>query len=562
MSDDRPRIKIFVYLACFGALLICFRLGYLQIYKGDFHSKNAKEQAVNDVKITKGRGFIYDRDGKPLALNRKTMSLYVFGKHIKNRKKFIKDIKNSGVKISEATEKALKTSDNFIWIERNLDPDLAEMVMRKVPGVYAKATESRIYPQRFIAAPLIGFTGDYGKGRWGLEYLYEDFLKGEEIKLSFMADSSGRSIALEDRDAERIKVSELHLTIDTYMQWLAKTLMDEGAAEFGAERGIALGMDVHTGEILFAASSGGFDSNKYRDYSNAEWQNFAGNYLFEPGSIMKPVIFTKLLDKKLIRLNKWIECENGKFMMYGHEFSDVHPYKSLTTEQVIVKSSNIGIIKLSELLEKKEFYEYMAKLGFGEKTGTEGFSDQKGMLRHYKKWSGMSRASLSMGQELLVTPIQVLRFYAAVANGGNLPKPLFVLKKRDKFSEETNNPVFDRVMSEDTAAVMRDVLRKVVTEGTGANANSSYVEIAGKTGTGQRFDNKTGKYSTDAYFASFAGFFPADKPQIAMVVIYDSPKKSIYGGSTAAHTFKKLAELISIKMGYKRVWTDESLSAS
>jgi len=316
-----------------------------------------------------------------------------------------------------------------------------------------------------------------------------------------------------------------------------------GVEEFKADKGIAIGMDVKTGEILFAVSYHGFDANKYTKYPQDLWKNYSTYYLFEPGSIMKPFTFIYLLEKDMLNLNENVFCENGKYNIYNHTIKDVHPYGTLSASDVLVKSSNIGTIKLNSKIPSKEFYEYLKSLGFGNATKVVGSGEEEGLLRNYKKWSGLSQPSISIGQEILVTPIQIVRLYAAIANGGYLLKP--------KFVKTSDNETVRKVFTEKSLSIVRPLLREVVERGTATTAKSDYVSIAGKTGTAQKFDKRLGKYSDSEYTASFAGFFPYEDPKIAMVVIYENPRKSIYGGTTAAVTFKKIAEEISVLLGHK-----------
>jgi cell division protein FtsI (penicillin-binding protein 3) len=220
------------------------------------------------------------------------------------------------------------------------------------------------------------------------------------------------------------------------------------------------------------------------------------------------------------------------------------------------------MVKLSDKVKRKEFYNHLVRLGFGEKTGVSGLGEEEGLLRNYKNWSGLSKPSISIGQEVLVTPLQMARFYAAIANGGKLVKPKIVNKVENKGSIYKPRHEEVRVFTEATAKKLTSLLTDAVNLGTGKKAKSDFVSIAGKTGTGQRIDKNTGTYSDKNYVASFAGVFPADNPKIAMVVVYKAPKKSIYGGSTAARTFKTLAEQTSMYLGIKRSYAYESLPAS
>lgn len=562
MSNDNSRITFFSIVAfiALGALVV--RVAYLQLYEGKFYTEYAAKQAEGVIESTKGRGYIMDVNGDPLALNKKCASLYVFAGELKHRKLFVRKLKQAGISPSKATIRRILKNNGFVWIDRNMDISKAEMIKKKLPKVDYILEEQRLYPERKMAASIIGFTGTDNKGLSGMEYQYNKILKGHKFRLLGLRDNRGNRIIFTDAKKKEEIHTYLYLTIDKYLQGLAEDLLREDTARFKAKRGIAIAMDVYSGDIILAASSGGFDANDYSDYPKKEWKNYPAGFLYEPGSIFKPVLFSLLLDREHLDTKKLVNCENGRYYLYGHEIHDVHPYKILTARQILVKSSNIGTMKLSKMVTKKEFHDYVSKCGFGHRTGIQGTGEEEGILRDVKEWSGLSKPSISIGQEVMVTPLQMVRFYSAIANGGELIKPTIVSKVET--GGHTYKPKFHekRLFSEQTARKLQSLLRDVVTDGTGVHAQSDFLKIAGKTGTGQRINKETGTYSNREYVASFAGFFPADNPRIAMVVLYKAPRTSIYGGSTAAYTFRTLAEQIAMHLGIKRRYVYESLPAS
>ncbi|PLX66038.1 MAG: hypothetical protein C0602_12965 [Denitrovibrio sp.] len=562
MSNDRNRINFFSFLAFLVLGALVFRVAYLQLLQGEFYTDYAGRQAKGVMESTRGRGYILDAKGEPLALNKKSASIYVFAGEINDRKMFIKKLKDSGVKLSKTTITRLLKNNGFVWLERNVDIEKAEQLVKKVPNVEYLLEEQRLYPERKLAASVIGFTGTDNKGLGGLENRYDKILQGHKLQLLSLKDSKGKRIIFEDTRKEKEIDTYLYLTIDKYLQGLSEEILRQDTERFMAQRGIAVAMDAYTGEILLAASSGGFDPNEYGKYPSSEWKNYPAGFLYEPGSIFKPVLFSLLLDKKDLNIREMVNCENGKYTLYGHEINDVHPFSILTARQVLIKSSNIGTMKLSDKASKSEFYEFLSNAGFGQKTGLSGLGEEEGILRDVNDWSGLSKPSLSIGQEIMVTPIQIARFYSAIANGGRLINPKIVSKVEN--GGNIYRPKYEqkRIFSESTAKMLQSLLTDVVKDGTGSNAASDFVPIAGKTGTAQRIDKNTGTYSNREYVASFAGMFPADNPRIAMIVLYDGPKTSIYGGSTAAHTFKTLAEQLSMYLGLKRSYVYESLPAS
>lgn len=537
------------------------RLVFLAVGEHDY-SKIAESQSRGFIEYTKGRGLIVDANGVPMAINKKSASLYVFPSELKNRQKFIDELRRNGIKLTRKTREKVLTSNQFVWLERNVDVADAEKIQEQVDKVEYVLEEQRLYPERKVGASILGFTGTDNVGLEGVEFRYDSVLEGNKFKILGLRDNKGKRIILEDPEKKKEIDTVIYLTIDEYLQGLSEEILRQDTETFQADRGMAIAMDVDTGDIVFSASSGGFDPNEFKSYKKSERKNFPASFLYEPGSIFKPVVFTLLLDKHGLSTNEMINCENGKFAIYNHTIKDVHGSGVITAEQVLVKSSNIGTVKLADKVTKKEFYEYMQSLGFGQKTGVAGIIEEDGLLRNYKRWSGLSKPSISIGQEILVTPLQMVRFYSAIANGGTIKNPKIVKKIVKGGDTYTPKNTEYRVFSENTAEKMHKLLKKVVNEGTGQNAKSDYVEIGGKTGTGQRIDDETGTYSKSGYVASFAGIFPADNPRIAMVVVYKEPKSSIYGGSTAAKTFKTLAEQVSMHLGLKRSYVYESVPTS
>ncbi|MCA1927322.1 MAG: penicillin-binding protein 2 [Calditerrivibrio sp.] len=544
MWSEKNRIRLVNLLLVIFVILIFTKLVYLQIIKKDFYENISQNQSSKEFTITQNRALITDRKGNVIAKNRKVASIYVFSKQIEDFRSFITDLKKSGLDISDKAYSRLKAKEGFVWLSRNADFGVADYLSKKYKYVGYIIDEGRYYSYKNLFSQIVGFTGVDNQGLYGVEKIYDNELKGDELSFIALRDSTGKLIMFHDKEGIISEEKRLALTLDKDMQQVAELAILDGIEEFGADKGIVIGMDVSNGEILFAVSYPGFDPNRYGSYSKDLWKNYTSYYLFEPGSIMKPFTFTYLLDNNMLDLNENIFCENGKYAVHTHVIKDVHPYGNLNSSEVLVKSSNIGTVKLNSRIPPEDFYNYLKKLGFGEPTSSIGSGEESGLLRNVKKWSKLSQPSLSIGQELLVTPIQIVKLYAAIANGGYLHRPKFV-KIQDSPTDHT------KVFTDKSINLVKSLLREVVERGTATTAKSDYVTIAGKTGTAQKFDKNLGKYSTSEYVASFAGFFPFENPKIAMVVIYENPKKSIYGGTTAAVTFKRIAEEISVLLGHK-----------
>ncbi|ADR19637.1 peptidoglycan D,D-transpeptidase FtsI family protein [Calditerrivibrio nitroreducens] len=543
MWSEKNRLRLTILAIFLFVVGIIARLVYLQIVKYDFYYNISVNQSSKEFTIIQNRAVVTDRNGVVIAKNKKVASLYAFSKQIDDPKSLIAEMRSKGIWLSKKTTQKILNQEGFVWIKRGVDIDTAEYFSKKYKSVGYIVDEGRYYPYNTLFSQIVGFVGVDNQGLYGVEKLYDEDLKGEEISIIALKDSTGKYILFHDKEEIIAQERSFSITIDKNMQLIAELSLMEGVQEFGADKGIAIGMDVKNGEILFAVTYPGFDANKFSNYSQDLWKNYSTFYLFEPGSIMKPFTFIYLLEHDMLNLNENIFCENGKYDIYNHTIKDVHPYGTLSASDVLVKSSNIGTIKLNSKIPAKDFYEYLKSLGFGSATQVLGSGEESGLLRNYKKWSGLSQPSISIGQEILVTPIQIVRLYAAIANGGYLFTP--------KFVKSNEKPVATKVFGEKSLSVVRPLLREVVERGTATTAKSEYVPIAGKTGTAQKFDKRLGRYSNTEYTASFAGYFPYDDPKVSMVVIYENPKKSIYGGTTAAVTFKKIAEQTAILLGYK-----------
>lgn len=541
MWNEKFKTNIVLIFVCFFVASIVVRLCYLQIYKRNFYADIAKNQSSFSVDINQNRGTIKDRNGELLSENIHTASIYVNANKLDNPGDFIRKLKTNGIYLSDKYSQSILKKNNFVWLDRGVDIRKAEAVSKVDENIGYVTHEKRFYPQGSGTSKIVGFTGIDNQGLEGVESYFDNRLKGDKIQLSFFRDSRKKTIVFENR-IEKIKNSGgITLSIDAKLQKTVLYILQQDVEKFEAKSGFAAAIDVNTGEILFSASFPSFDSNNYQKYQKYTWKDNLFNYLFEPGSIFKGVTFSVLSENSKLNLNKKVDCEKGSYRVYNHIFNDVHKYETITSEEVFVNSSNIGTIKLTEELDSKTFYNYLEKFGFGQRVKTDGAYTESGHLRNVKDWSGLSKPSISIGQEILVTPVHILQFYSAIANGGYKVQPKLI--RTGKVDKE-------RIISEETSNIMQNLMKKVVLEGTGKNADSKFFGIAGKTGTAQKFDMESKSYSKTDYNAGFAGFFPAENPKFAMIVIYDSPRKSIYGGSTSAYTFKRIAEQTGIKYGF------------
>lgn len=549
MFSSRAAVKVFTGFSVFIFVVVFARLFYLQVIEGKKYQNYVASQSNPHLSVFKDRGYIYDNEGRLLARNKSAGSLYAFRKNIPNRREFFNALERNGVKVSKKTKDALASSDSFVWIERQLDLAKAERLAKQIEGLEYFIEDARFYPQGTLMANVVGFTGADNIGRSGVEYFLNKELEGKKINVASIKDSRRKLILFEDKGDLAKPDAQVYLTISSRIQAGAEYLLREGAKKFGAKNGSVVAMDIKSGNIILSASVKSFNPHEYWKYPGYSWSNHGFNYVFEPGSIFKTVAFSYLYDYGKLNRNMLIDTSK-KITIGKYTYSDTKYYGTLTVDEVFTHSSNIGMTQLIRGEDKKSFHDFLIKSGFGAKTGIYGANEESGVVKSEANWSKTSLTSMAIGYEVLVTPLQVVRFYAAIANNGVMANPKLISKIVRDNEIKIPEHIEERVISPETASYMLDLMRQTVETGTGVNAKTRLTKVAGKTGTARVYDNSAGEYSMNNYSASFAGVFPAEDPKIAMIVVYESPKSSIYGGSTAANIFRQIAEFVSTEKGY------------
>ncbi|HET6363976.1 MAG TPA: penicillin-binding protein 2, partial [Nitrospirota bacterium] len=413
----------------------------------------------------------------------------------------------------------------------------------------------RFYPKKTLAGPLIGFTGMDNEGLEGLERAYDKVLHGVSGWMIAEKDAVGRTVfpgGSGFRFRQQTKPgNDIVLTIDEVIQHITERELDAALASSHAKGGVCIVMNPDNGEVLAlsvrTAAHGrpAFNPNEPQRYKPADWRNRAVTDAFEPGSIFKPILASAALEERVVHPLERFDCSAGKIQVADRVIKDAHENGVLTFTDVIADSSNVGTIKVALRLGKERFSRYIAAFGFGQKTGVDIPGEISGQLKDYHLWSGVSIGSIAIGQEIGVTPMQMAAAYCALANGGMLVKPYIVSEIVDRDGGEGKRfgpqPV-RRVISEETCAKVNKILQRVVESGTGQKAQPAGYTAAGKTGTAQKIDQKTGVYSKKDYLSSFVGFVPAVSPKLVILVMVDTPEGVVYGGSVAAPVFKAIAE--------------------
>ena len=537
------RKVIVVSLILLFVCLIIIKLFYLQIIK---HSStgNYVNKIVNIKSIQKPRrGFIFDRNGNLLASSIRKYIVFLDGKMIKNKdiEKVRNFLKVYNIEINDNhIEKIKKGKSSYIPIAKGIDETIVLDIQKHlIDGIGFEQQYIRQYPEGRLASHIIGKTDFEGIGTAGIEGYCNGILSGEEIVYKKYTIGNKKIFAEEIQDDENINGKDICLTIDRRLQFILEQELKEALKKTKSSKAVGIIENPNNGEILAMASVPDFDPNG-KIKSNEELKNNAVSLVIEPGSTFKIVVLSACLEEKKLKPTDKINCENGKFKVADGYIRDHEKQKIISVARAIEVSSNIGSAKMAMVLESKLFYEYIKKFGFNSKSGIDLNGEEKGLLKEVKNWSGRSLHTISFGQEISTTPLQIINAFCAIANGGTLLKPKIIKSIDNEDLPEKN--IVRTVISEETASKVRKILKGVIDNGTGKSAKVDGYSVAGKTGTAQKRDPKTGKYSTEHYYASFCGMIPADKPEIVILVALDEPSGSYYAASVVAPVFNKIAQ--------------------
>lgn len=541
------RFKIIVALMVIGFFSVMTKLAYLQLFKGEALAMKAERQVRQVVEVEGERGIIYDRALREVAVNVDIPSIYGIPFSIKDPRMVARKISKEVDIHSKTLAKKLDNDRQFVWIRRRVSPDIVDKIeTMNLQGIGFIPETKRFYPKRELIGQILGFTDIDNRGIEGIERYYEDILRGREGTLVLERDARRRPV-LTSTVMNPLKGNDLILTIDEVIQYIMEKELSAAVDEHRASGGVGIVMDPHTGEILAMAVYPRFNPNTPDQYRPEQWRNRAITDIYEPGSTFKIVLASGTLEEGLISPNEIVHDGSGSMAFSGGGvIHDPHPTnKPMTFKDVIAHSSNVGTAKIGIRLGKERLYHYTKAFGFGEKTGIDLPGEARGIVRDPSTWSGRSLVTVSIGQEIGITPIQLITAMSAIANGGWLVRPHIVSEIRGSSGsvKKMNPEIVRRVLSGNTSRKMMEILKEVVgREGTGKLAAMSGFSVAGKTGTAQKIDPETGRYSRDRFISSFVGFVPADSPEIAILVIVDEPKGVAWGGSVAAPVFKRIAE--------------------
>ena len=539
-------VIVFVFL--FLVALIA-RLFDIQIIKSDELKYFAKRQQVIKEKIDAERGLIYDRNNVLLVYNRNDVSFYVDLRmaSAKDKRKIADKFSSVFGKSRNYYLRLMKSGSRTICLEKKAPGEKAFMLNNfRANGLFHRDDPTRVYYYKDLASHVLGYVGSDFHGVNGIAKSLDEQLAGEDGSRVVLRDAIGDMITVaEEQTKPAVPGLNVVLTINKTYQAILENELKEGVKKYEATSAVGIIMDPNNGQILALANSDDYDPNQYWKYSNDNRRDKAVTDTYEPGSTFKTFTMSALLDKHLCNENEKVYVNNGKYRFKNVNITDTHKNQWLTVRGVIEESSNVGMSKLVQKLDDDTFYKYLRAFGFGNYTAIDLPGEVKGTLKKPNEWSQVTKAFMSFGYGVTVTPIQLAAAYCAVVNGGILYQPEIVLKEFKMNGDVVfrQSPVkVRRVISEKTSERMKKLLVDVVKKGTGVNAQIKNVTVGGKTGTSQKLIE--GKYSKMDYNSSFVGFFPADDPQIVCLILVNSPEIGRYGGSVAAPMFKDIAEQI------------------
>ncbi len=539
----RTRLGVLVAFFVAWSCLISYRLVSLQIIQYPEMREHARRQQTRVFQVSPERGTIFDRRNRELAVSVKVESVFAVPPEIKDKPRTAARLAQVLGLDREKVLRRLERSRSFCWIKRKVDyPQVAKVRELQLPGIYFETESKRFYPKRELAAHVLGYVGIDNEGLAGLEHQYEKDVRGMPGRIFLHIDAKGRHFSSVERPPTA--GADLVLTMDESIQYLVEQELLAQVEESKARGGTAIVMNPASGEILAMANVPTFNPNHYGRYSEVDWRNQAILNIYEPGSTFKIFTAATALEEGLATPEEQIHCMNGGIVIGRHRIRDHKPFGWLSVRDVLARSSNVGIIQLGFRIGKERLERYLRLYGFGQPTRVDLPGEARGLFRPASDWRAVTLGTVSMGQGIGVTPLQMIAGVGVIANGGILVKPRVVeqvLSGGVSVNPEGSEVLRRRVLRKTTADTVKAMMSSVVSDGTGRAAQLSGFSAAGKTGTAQKVD-PNGRYSHTRFIASFVGFAPIDTPALSMVVLIDEPRGRYYGGQVAAPVFKKIAE--------------------
>ncbi len=539
------RLRLLLVLFLLNAALVLARTAQLQVGQHDELSRIARSQYLNDVKVPARRGHIFDRGGEPLAISLDVPSVYANPAAIVDARAAAKALAPVLAQSVASLYQRLNQDRLFVWLKRQVSPEVeAKVRALGIAGVATTKESRRFYPHRELASQVLGFTNVDAVGIEGVERSFEEVLKGEPQVVVTERDARGRAVLQGGLDPEqRTSGADVFLSLDLQIQHAAEAALAHAAGATRALAGMAVVLDVESGDVLANAVWPAFNPNVTSSARPAATRNRVVTDMFEPGSTIKPLVVAGALESRTVKSNASFFCENGSFEIADRTISDTKPHGWLNLTGIIQKSSNIGAAKIGETLGKQRLAEWLRAYGFGARTGISFSGEAAGIVRDPAKWSGVSVATISYGHGVAVTALQLALAYRVLAADGRYRAPRLVTAVRSPGGERLTVPLGEerQVLSRKTTQEVRAMLEAAVGPGgTGGLAAVPGYRVAGKTGTAQKPDLVTGGYTSDSFMAAFTGYLPAEAPRVVIAVVLDEPGTQHTGGAVAAPVFAEI----------------------
>jgi cell division protein FtsI (penicillin-binding protein 3) len=543
----RLRLMLLALSVSLWALVIAVRLLHLQVLAHSLYEHQGARQSERTINLDPRRGSILDRDGAPLAVSVDAESLYAVPQDIENPAATAQALGHAlGLDPAERKDLLTQIQKNraFVWVRRKVDPQTAQKVRAlQLDGIGFLTENRRYYPKRELMSQVLGYVGLDNTGMSGIEYAFEDMIRGRAAKVVVHTDARRRPVGHTERPST--EGNTVVLSLDEGVQYVAERELERAIFESQSASGVAIVLDPFTGEVLAMANRPSFNPNRFAAFPSGRWRNRVVADAYEPGSIFKIVTAAAGIQERVVEPDEMLDCGHGTIEIAGVRINDHAVFDRLTFKDAVARSSDIGMIRVAQRVGKENFNRYVREFGFGAPTGVDLPGESSGLLRPTTKWSALSLPSMSFGQEVGVTALQMAMAGAAVANGGYLMKPLVVRRIEDaegRVVKEYKPVVVRRVLQPTTVDVLTEFLKEVVKSGTGRHAAVPGYVVAGKTGTAQKVD-PSGRYSMVDHVASFVGFTPVSHPALLILVSLDSPKvERNQGGDVAAPAFARIAE--------------------
>jgi cell division protein FtsI (penicillin-binding protein 3) len=546
MEQRNPRLRWLVVwvLAVLWMAVVLGRLSYLQLLCYSEYFAKAQHQQQRIFEISPKRGTIYDRKGRELAVSLPMDSVFADPSDITDAAMVARLLSRVLSIPADDIETKIRQAHSPVRLAKKLSPETVQRIDdMNLRGVFFQKENRRMYPQRELAANVIGYVDVDEKGIGGIEYSLDKVIRGRPGKMMVVAD--GRRHWYDRTESAADPGASVVLTIDETLQYIAEKELARAIQDTHAKSGTIVIQDPNTGELLGVANWPTFDANDAGAYPDEVRTDHAVSSAYEPGSTFKVITMTAAIENHLTNPDELIDCQMGSIMVAGRLIHDHKPYGILTVRQVLANSSDVGSIKLALRLGAPKFYDVIREFGIGQTTGIELPGENRGLFRPVENWTPSSIGSIAMGQEVSVTPVQIISVVSAVANGGTLNHPRIVHEIRSESGALPHSGADPhQVTDAKTAATLRSMMETVILEGTAKHAQLDGYTAAGKSGTAQKIDPATGRYSKTDYVTSFIGFAPVNDAAVTILVMLDSPVGAHGGGDVSGPVFKRVAEQV------------------